>query len=169
MPHPLVDQFIFTRSEWQRALEDVTEADASRHFGRMNSISWIVGHLAWHEQSYWLEHGLGQLLYPELKKLFRFGAPMSTPALSEMLEMWKEVTLAANPFLETLTTEKLETPLLRRGRDVGQSIGSALRRMTYHYWFHMGEILAIRQMLEDPGELPEFVGNIEQFAPYRRE
>ena len=30
---------------------------------------------------------------------------------------------------------------------MGQSVGSALRRVTYHYWYHTGEIQAIRQML----------------------
>jgi hypothetical protein len=36
----------------------------------------------------------------------------------------------------------------------------------YHYWFHIGEILAIRQILGHPA-LPEFVGNIESRATYR--
>jgi hypothetical protein len=40
--------------------------------------------------------------------------------------------------------------------------------MTFHYWFHIGEILAIRQMLGQ-GRLPEYVGNLEAKAPYRPE
>jgi hypothetical protein len=36
----------------------------------------------------------------------------------------------------------------------------------YHYWFHIGEILAIRQILGHP-RLPEFVGDLEKLAPYR--
>ena len=50
MPHPLIDQFRFTRSEWLRGLEGVSEEDGGCHFGPMNCISWTVGHLAWHEQ-----------------------------------------------------------------------------------------------------------------------
>lgn len=50
MPHPLVEQFRFTRQEWLRGLQGVTEADAARHFGPMNCISWTVGHLAWRER-----------------------------------------------------------------------------------------------------------------------
>jgi hypothetical protein len=38
----------------------------------------------------------------------------------------------------------------------------------YHYWFHSGEALAIRQMLGQ-SNLPEFVGNIQTQAPYRPE
>jgi hypothetical protein len=46
MTHPLVDQFRFTRSEWLRGLDGVTEEQGTLHFGQMNCISWIVGHLA---------------------------------------------------------------------------------------------------------------------------
>jgi hypothetical protein len=46
--------------------------------------------------------------------------------------------------------------------------GSLLQRMLYHYWYHTGESLAIRQMLRH-GELPEFVGDIDGEAPYRPE
>ena len=40
--------------------------------------------------------------------------------------------------------------------------------MTYHYWYHTGEIQAIRQMLGH-SNLPEYVGDIETEAPYRPE
>jgi hypothetical protein len=134
----------------------------------MNCISWTVGHLAWHEQRYWLERAQGQVLYPTLNETFAYGAPMSTPALGEMLDMWRTVTQAADPFLDTLTTQSLQDELLLRGRAVGQSYGSALRRITYHYWYHTGEIQAIRQMLGQ-ANLPEYVGDIETEAPYRPE
>jgi len=58
--------------------------------------------------------------------------------------------------------------LLLDGQSVGQTLGSALRRVTYHYWYHIGEIQAIRQMLGH-ANLPEYVGNIETEAPYRPE
>ena len=47
-----------------------------------------------------------------------------------------------------------------------RTIGSAMQRVIYHYWFHTGEILGIRQALGHRG-LPEFVGNIDAEAPYR--
>jgi hypothetical protein len=58
--------------------------------------------------------------------------------------------------------------LLLDGKPVGQSVGSALRRLTYHYWYHVGEIQAVRQMLGHVG-LPEYVGDLETEAPYRPE
>ena len=60
MSHPLVDQLRFTRSEWARGLERVTAAEAARRFEPMNSIAWIIGHLAWQEQAYWLQRAQGR-------------------------------------------------------------------------------------------------------------
>jgi hypothetical protein len=168
MPHPLVDQVRFTRSEWLRGLDGVSEEDGGCHFGPMNCISWTVGHLAWHEQRTWLTRPQNKILFPKLNELFAYGAAMSTPSFSEMLEIWHTVTKVADPFLDTLTTETLQNDLLLNGEPVGQSIGSALRRVTYHYWYHIGEIQAIRQMLSQK-DLPEYVGEIEIEAPYRPE
>jgi hypothetical protein len=168
MAHPLVDQFCFTRSEWLRGLEGVSEEDAKKHFGPMNCISWTVGHLAWQEQRYWLKYGMGKVLYPKVDELFANGAPISTPSLKEMFDVWQAITKAADPFLDTLTTEGLLADLLRDGKSIGQSVGSAMRRTTYHYWYHIGEIQAIRQMLGHK-DLPQYVGEIEELAPYRAE
>jgi hypothetical protein len=168
MTHPLVDQFRFTRSEWLRGLEGVTEENGAQHFGQMNCISWIVGHLAWHEQRSFLQRPQNIILFPKLNEIFAYGAPMSTPSLKEMLETWQAVTRAADPYLDTLTTELLLTDLLLNGKPVGQTRGTVLRRITYHYWYHLGEILSIRQMIGGK-DLPDFVGEIDVEAPYRSE
>jgi len=168
MIHPLIEQFRFTRREWLRGLEGVTEEDGARHFGQMNCISWIVGHLAWHEQRSFLQRPQNIILFPNLNKVFAFGAAMSTPSLKAMLETWHTITQASEPYLDSLTTEILLTNLLLNGEPTRQTRGSALRRITYHYWFHLGEILAIRQMIGGK-DLPEYVGDIEGEAPYRPE
>ncbi len=168
MAHPLVDQLRFTRSEWLHGLEGVSEEDGAKHFAPMNCISWIVGHLAWQEQRYFLDRAQGKVLFPKLQEMFAGGAPMSTPSLKEMMEIWHTITKTNDPFLDSLTTEGLLAELLLQGKSLGQSIGSALRRMTYHYWYHIGEIQAIRQMLGQTN-LPEYVGEIEKEAPYRPE
>jgi len=166
MTHPLVEQLRFTRSEWLRALRGVPEADGFRRFEPINSIGWIVGHLAWQEQTYWLTRANGRTPEPLLNELVASGGPPSTPALSEMLAAWRRVTRAADPWLDSLTTADLVAELPPPGKR--RSVGDALHRMTYHYWFHIGEILAIRQLLDHPRR-PEYVGNIERRAPYRRE
>ncbi len=168
MTHPRIEQFRFTRQDWLRGLENIPEEHGAHHFGPMNCISWTVGHLAWHEQRYWLERAQGQILFPELNERFAYGAPMSTPSLAEMLSLWRQVTQAADPFLDSITTAALQSELLHKGKPVGQSLGSALQRITYHYWYHIGEIQAIRQMLGH-ANLPEYVGDLESIAPYRPE
>ena len=168
MPHPLVDQLRFTRSEWLRGLDGISDEDGARHFGPMNCISWIVGHLAWQEQRYFLERAQGMVTFPELNSKYAYGAPMSTPALTETIHFWQQVIEASAPYLDALTTDSLQGELLLQGKPVGQSIGSAMRRMTYHYWYHIGEIQAVRQMLGHTG-LPEYVGDLETLAPYKPE
>ena len=168
MAHPLVDQLRFTRSEWLRGLENVSEEDGARHFGPMNCISWTVGHLAWHEQRSWLQRAQDKILFPELNEIFAYGAPMSTPSFKEILNIWHTVTKAADPFLDTVTTVSMQTELRLKGESVGPILGTLFRRVTYHYWYHIGEIQAIRQMLGHKG-LPEYVGDIDTEAPYRPE
>jgi len=168
MTHPAVEMLRFTRSEWQRGLLGVTEEDGSRHFGQMNSIGWIVGHLAWQEQRTLFLRRKGELLFPDVNELFAFGAPMSTPSLKAMRRAWNTITKAADPFLDSVTTKDLTRDLPLNGKRSGQNLGSALRRMTFHYWFHIGEIQAIRQMLGQKG-LPQYVGNLEAVAAYRPE
>lgn len=167
MTHPLVLQLRFTRSEFKRALEGVTDVEARRRFLPMNCISWNVGHLAWQEQRYWLYFGQNRLILPEINDLFAYGAPASTPLLSDMLEAWQSITVAADPWLDSLTSEMLAQPhpFGKAGQQNYYTFGSLMQRVIYHYWYHTGENMAIRQMLGQ-GNLPEFVGNIDDEAPY---
>jgi hypothetical protein len=134
----------------------------------MNCISWNIGHLAWQEQRYWLIRGQGQILLPEINELFAYGAPASTPPLEEVWAAWRTITQAADPWLDTLTSEKLLQPIIIDGAPSGYIFGTLLQRVIYHYWYHTGENMAIRQMLGH-NNLPEFVGNIDGEAPYRPE
>jgi hypothetical protein len=72
---------------------------------------------------------------------------MSTPSLKELLSIWRKVTKTLSGYLETLDTQGLSADLLSKGKSVGQSVGSAMHRVTYHYWYHIGEIQAVRQLL----------------------
>ena len=168
MTQPLIDQFRFARREWRRGLTGVGEDEGARHFAAMNCISWIVGHLAWHEQRTFLTRPQGQTPYPLLNTAYAYGAPMITPSLADSLDMWEHVTTAADPFLDGLGAAELAAPVLVNGQAKDYSFGSTLLRITYHYWFHTGEIQAIRQLLGHTN-LPEYVGDIEIEAPYRPE
>jgi hypothetical protein len=164
MPHPLVVQLRFTRNEFVRGLQGLTNAEAQRRIQPMNCISWMIGHLAWQEQRYWLHRAQGKMLLPEVNARFAYGAPASTPTLEEAWGAWRTVTGAADPWLEALTTERLLAPLA----EGFSNIGTFLHRTTYHYWYHLGEAMAVRQSLQH-ADLADFVGDIDGEAPYRPE
>ena len=168
MIHPLVAQLRFTRSEFKRGLIGLSEEEAQRRFLPLNCISWNVGHLTWQEQRYCLFHAQNQLLLPQINELFAYGAPASTPPLHEMWAAWETITRAADPWLEALTIEHLQSHVVIDGRPTPYLFGSLLQRVIYHYWYHAGENLAIRQLLGHT-DLPEFVGDIDGEAQYRPE
>jgi hypothetical protein len=168
MAHPLVAQLRFTRSEFRRGLEGVTDEEAGRRFQPMNCISWNVGHLASQEQHYWLKFAQDTLLVPSMRKEFGYGTPASTPSLQATLRAWKEITAATDPWLDRLTSSELARHVGRSWNPQVITYGSLLQRVIYHYWYHLGENMAIRQLLGH-ANLPEYVGNIDEEAPYRPE
>ena len=101
-PHPIVEQLRITRSEWLRALAGVKPSDATVHHGAMNSIGWIVGHLAWQEQRYLLLRPQKIKLRQDIQQAFTTGGPMSTPALKDTLTAWKQITRASRRLSEGL-------------------------------------------------------------------
>jgi len=75
---------------------------------------------------------------------------------------------AADRYLDGLTSADLETPPAFDTRAVVPLLGTQTMLTTYHYWSHIGESSAIRQILGH-ADVPQFVGPIERQAPYRRE
>lgn len=45
----IINQLKFARAVFKKGFTGVSEEDGSRSLLAMNSIGWIVGHLAWHE------------------------------------------------------------------------------------------------------------------------
>ena len=162
MSHSLVEQLRFTRSEWMRCIVGVTEDEAQKRIYPMNAIGWMIGHLADQENKYWVAGGLGKIIYPELNGLVGYGKPPSTPPLSEMIVVWREITTSADIYLESLTPFVMETKMVVQGAAREDNIGTMLYRNIYHYWFHLGEAYSIRQMLGHTN-LPSFVGNMTMF------
>jgi hypothetical protein len=164
MSHPLIDQLRFARSEFARGFAGVTDDESVVRFPPMNALGWNVGHLAWQEQRYYLTSAQGLTPLPDVAAQFASGGPASTPALSTVRAAWKTITTAADPWLDELDESRMTEPLKPGSSRI---IGNLILRTTYHYWFHLGENMAIRQNLGHTG-LPQFVGNIDGRAPYRR-
>jgi hypothetical protein len=167
MVHPRVEQLRFTRGEWQRGLAGLSEEDAVRRLLPMNSISWMAGHLAWHERLIWLRRAQGLRVEPSLDAVAT-GKPASTPPLAEMQAAWRRVVDAADLYLDCLTTTDLEVPPAHDRREIAPTLGTQLMLITYHYWSHIGEASAVRQILGHV-DLAEWVGDLHGTAPYRRE
>lgn len=167
MSHPLVDQLRFTRAEFIRGVKRVSDEDGRRRFLPMNCLAWNVGHLAWQEQRTFLYYGQGHLLLPEIDREFAYGAPATTPSLKEMVEAWRAITGAADPWLNVATSELLAQNVVNsKGKLLSTTYGNLLQRVIYHTWYHTGENQAIRQLLGHERR-PVFVGDIDGKAPYR--
>ena len=149
-----------------RGVKGVKADEATRRFLPMNCLSWNVGHLAWQEQRYWLFYAQGQMPFPEIDREFHYGAPGSTPPLKGTLDAWRAITRATDPWLDGLTSQALLQNVVRDGKPTAYLYGNLLQRVIYHYWYHLGENLAIRQQLGHT-RLPQFVGNIDDQASYR--
>lgn len=162
MSVPLVDQLHFARAEFRRGLWDLSDEDGAVRIGPTNSISWMVGHLAWQEERYWLRRARKTILIPRLDDEFANGKPAGIVPITEVWEMWDQVVAAADEWLVDLDLERVAAPLA----EGFSSVGTFLLRNIYHYWFHLGEGLAIRQALGH-SSLPEFVGDIDNQAPWR--
>jgi hypothetical protein len=172
--NPYVAQLHFARSEFRRCLEGVPEQDGLVRVGPMNSLGWMVGHLANQEQRYWVMLAchpragmVGELLFPELNERVGTGKPASTPPLGEMWEVWRQVTTQADVYLNQLSEADLRTIPAWQGQPAHYDVGMMLLRNTYHYWFHTGEAHAVRQSLGHRG-LPEFVGDMHGLAEAMR-
>jgi hypothetical protein len=166
MVHPLVEQLRFARGELVRALDGVSDDDARRRLVPMNCLSWFVGHLAHQEQQFFLVRQGVAPVAPELNDLCGFGKPASTPPLDEMWAAWTAVTTATDPILDAFTGDDLLVFPAGGGLRRGDSNGTMLLRTTSHYWYHIGESQAVRQLLGHR-DLSNFIGDLGARAPYR--
>ncbi|MDK2981545.1 MAG: hypothetical protein PWQ55_1892 [Chloroflexota bacterium] len=163
----IINQLKFTRGEFRKAFSGVSEEEGMRRFMPINSIGWMVGHLAWHEQLYWLTRLQDHTPIPELNELASFGGEASQPSLTQMIAYWEQVTAEADRFLESLTlADLLPNVVANNGKEYPVNIGTLISRVTYHYWYHTGEMQAVRQLLGHTG-LPDFVSDdIETIGRY---
>lgn len=168
MAHPLVTQIRFCRMEFRRAFDGITDEEAVRRIEPINAMSWMIAHLAWQEQLYWLTRAQGQMLVPELNDLAANGGPPSTPPLAFAWAAWEQVTQAADPYLDGLTSADLTQHMIINGRPHRESTGTMMYRMAYHYYYHIGEAQAVRQLMGHQG-VGNFVGPIHDHAPYTPE
>jgi len=168
MAHKYVEQLRNARNQWLAGIEGVTAEEGIKRFESINSISWMVGHLAGFEQRLWVDLAQNKTV-SEAVKACGFGQPASTPPLDEMLADFHAIAQVADRYLETLTEEDMGKFLTSNSKMPGENIGTYLLRQIWHYWYHLGEAQAVRQLLGHTDLIP-FVGYIPpevQHAPNR--
>ena len=71
---------------------------------------------------------------------------------------WDKVTKAVDERFATLTVDDLLGDVNYFGYEYPENLGSVLQRTNNHYFFHMGEAFAIRQLLDHTG-FPEVMAD----------
>lgn len=150
--HPLVVMQHLTRQEFLRGLQGLTEGEARRRLEPMNCISWTIGHMAAQEHAFFVARPQGREVKPEYKP-FLTGSQPSQPSLEEMMTLWRATCDNADAWLHAVTEERLKQRFSSQPR--AETAGTLLVRNIFHYWSHIGEINAARQMLGHVA--PQFV------------
>lgn len=162
--HPVVEMQHVTRKEFLRGLTadrvagstgPLSDEDARRRIEPMNCISWIIGHMAHQEHAYFVAWPLGQDVEPQYGA-FAYASPASQPPLEEVMALWRATCAGADVLLHAADEESLKKPIISPSPRVERdNLGTRITRNIFHYWSHIGEISAIRQMLGH--RPPEFV------------
>ena len=165
MAHQLVEHLWFAREKWLTGYENLSNSDAIKRHGDANSPSWMIGHLAFFEQLTWCELAQNKTIYPELKK-YGFGQPATTPSLDDVLPLWHGIMAESDKYLSTLTaTEMTQFLKFPNGQKFWDDIGTTILRHTWHYWYHLGEMQALRSGLGHKN-LGPYIGNINHLGQY---
>ena len=140
--HTLVQMLYLSRKEFERNLVGLTDEDARKCIEPMNCISWIIAHVAWQHQAYFVDWPAGRQTDPRYTP-YGYGVPPSQPSLEEAMTLWRDACEASGAWLEAATGESLQAEGDLTSPK-GESWGTLLVRCIFHTWFHLGEINAIR-------------------------
>ncbi len=149
--HTLVQIQQLTRKEFERGLQGLTDEDARKRIEPMNCVSWIIGHVANQQHTYFADWPQRKKTDPRYQE-FGFGSPASQPSLKDAMALWQASCDEADVWLQAATEESLQG-LFPSSR--GENGGALLVRHIFHTWFHLGEIISIRQILGH--QPPQFV------------
>ena len=144
-----------------RAVADLSPANAERRIGSASPISWTVAHST-HMVDSWLNVNFQAAEpHPFINgDAFRKGAAGDALDWHDVQLAVEEVRASARPYLESIGEEQLEQRLPYTGsieslRASGFSPRYAMMRIAAHHYFHAGEIVAARGTLgHDVGDYP---------------
>ncbi len=148
-------------ADLDRAVEELSSADAERRIGSASPISWTVAHCT-HMVDSWLNVNFQSAEpHPLINSdAFRKGAAGDALEWAAVERAVGEVRDAARPYLESIGHERLAEKLPYTGsiealRESGFSPRYAMMRIAAHHYFHIGEIASARTSLgHDVGDYP---------------
>ena len=166
----VVRLFLDALDDFERAIGDLdAEAAEARPSERLNSISWIVGHVAQHVDSS-VNVAIGRRPRAEFlwQDQFATGSEGVPPEWETVSTLAHQVSRHARKSVEGLDSEALTTPRPYAG-SIPELQGRTVRheariaRVCAHIYTHIGEIQAIRSTLgldagSFPGPLPNTLG-----------
>lgn len=165
MAHKIVEHLWFAREKWLTGYDGLSAEDAVKRHGDTNSPSWMVGHLAFFEQLTWCKLAQKKTIAEELE-IYGFGKPATTPPLAEVINAWQAVMPVCDEYLSTLTEADMSRYLKwPNGREFWDDIGTTILRHTWHYWYHLGEMQALRSGLGHKN-LGPYIGIMSGFGEY---
>ena len=168
MTHKIVEHLWFAREKWLTGYETLSAKDAVSRHGDANSPSWMVGHLAYFEQLTWCKLAQGKTVTEQVKP-YGFGKPATTPPLEEVLPLWRQIMPVCDVYLSTLTEADMRTFLKwPNGKPFWDDIGTTILRHTWHYWYHLGEMQALRSAMGHKN-LGPYIGGISPFGQYAQQ
>lgn len=149
-----------------RALEGVSEAEATRQVLQGSSFAWTLAHVTAGIES-WLNVHF-QSFEPDpliMQERFRFGGTGAAADWREIREAVAGVRARALPYMLGLSEADLELTLPYYGshsafREHGIQLRAAILQNAVHHHYHVGEIVTKRELLgHEPGTFP---GNITE-------
>ena len=143
--HTLVQMLYLARKEFERNLQGLTDEDARKRIEPMNCISWIIAHVAWQHQIFFVDWPQGRDIDPRYLP-YSYGAPPSQPPLEEAMTLWQDACKRADAWLQAATSERLQDKGALTTPE-NENWGTLIVRCIFHTWCHLGEISSIRQIL----------------------
>lgn len=152
--HTLVEMYHIARREFERNLTGLKEDDARKRIEPMNCISWIIGHVAHQQHSFFVNWPQGKGDDPRFQQ-YGYGSLPSQPSFAEVMSLWQIACEESDVWLNAATDDHLKQVFVRPDGGATENGGTLLVRATFHTWCHLGEISSIRQILGH--HPPEFV------------
>lgn len=149
----LVELLYQSWSDLDRALEGLTDSEATTRVHGGSAIAWTVGHVSQMADS-WINGRFQRLpASPVLSRSeFRTGASgdwSDWPAIRSAVD---EIRANARRFLSSITEQDLDQVVPYDGsitdlRASGLRLGYAIMRIAAHHWIHSGEIVTVRSRM----------------------